>query len=210
MIWEKIYQNYQKGGQPWGSLDEGITTQFIEFVEQSEFTVKSAFDIGVGTGKYLAYLQAKGFTIAGVDSSKTAVQIAQKELGEAAHIVLGDMYAYAIPPQMYDCIFSISTIHHGSKEQIARLIARICGALLPGGYIFITLPTLKAKDSWKTFRDSKKVAPGTFVPTVGPEKDLPHSFFTKREVEQLFSQFKDISIIEDDRQRWIIKGKSYV
>jgi hypothetical protein len=50
-IWDNIYQNYQAGGEAWATLNEDIHPLFKKFLEEEAFSLKSAFDIGCGTGK---------------------------------------------------------------------------------------------------------------------------------------------------------------
>lgn len=57
-IWDKIYKNYQKGGEAWATLSEEIHPLFKQFLSKSNFELKHVLDIGSGTGKYLKILQA--------------------------------------------------------------------------------------------------------------------------------------------------------
>jgi hypothetical protein len=41
----------------------------------------------------------------------------------------------------------------------------------------------------------------------GPEKGLPHSFYTKEEIQKLFSKFKDLQLDLDSHGRWIAQAK---
>lgn len=123
-IWDNIYRNYQRGGRAWGTLGEEIMPQFVEFVEHANFPIESAFDIGVGTGSYLQYLSEKGFKIAGLDNSETAIAMAKERLGKDATIVLANAFDFEIPRGKYDFIFSVSTIHHGFKGRIRETIGK--------------------------------------------------------------------------------------
>ena len=92
-------------------------------------------------------------------------------------------------------VISISTIHHGTKEQVQNLINRIYEAIVENGRIFITVPDFESSKKWNTFKDYEEVTEGTFAPLSGPEKGLPHSFFTKEEVQKLFSKFNNLESI---------------
>ena len=74
-VWESIYKNYQNGGPAWASLKDSLHPDFLKFVEQSDFKIRSALDIGCGDGRYLMFLKQKGFSITGLDSSPTAISI---------------------------------------------------------------------------------------------------------------------------------------
>ena len=205
-IWDNIYKNYQKGGEAWATLSEEIHPLFKQFLDQSNFELKNALDIGCGTGKYLKILQACGFKTSGIDSSETAVEMTKKELGTASSVLCVNMFEFEIPANKHDLIISIATIHHGTKKQIQNLINQIHGALAENGKIFITVPNLEGLKQWNTFKDQEKIAEGTSIPLSGPEKGLPHSFFSKEEVEKLFSNFKNVTLALDVIGRWVIQA----
>lgn len=205
-IWDKIYKNYQKGGEAWATLSEEIHPLFKQFLSKSNFELKHVLDIGSGTGKYLKILQAGWFKTDGIDSSETAVWMTQKTLGDNSIVICVNMFEFEIPKNKYDLVISISTIHHGTKEQIQNLINKIYEIIVENGKIFITVPDFESSKKWKTFKDHEEVAEGTFAPLSGPEKGLPHSFFTKKETQNLFSKFRDVKIELDEIGRWIIQA----
>ncbi|MBD3311746.1 MAG: methyltransferase domain-containing protein [Candidatus Magasanikbacteria bacterium] len=205
-IWDKIYKDYQKGGEAWATLSEEIHPVFKKFLNKTNFDIKHVLDIGCGTGKYLKFLQAGGFKTDGIDSSETAVQMSKRLLGSDSNIIHANMFEFDIPKNTYDLIISISTIHHGTKKDVQDLINRIYKAIIQDGKIFITVPDYESAKKWETFEKNKKIDEGTFAPQSGPEKDLPHSFYTKKEVQKMFSKFKNLKIDLDKIGRWIVRG----
>ena len=205
-IWDKIYKNFQKGGEAWATLQEDLLPQFINFIKDNNFVNKRALDIGCGTGKYLVYLKNLGFVITGIDSSETAIEMARQSLGKDLDVSCENMFVYEIPTNTYDLIFSISTLHHGLKQEVVELIDQIYNKIIPGGKIFITLPDIESNKKWNTFKDDKEIAPGTYAPQSGPEKGLAHSLFSEHEIRQIFSKFKDLHLEIDKIGRWYITG----
>lgn len=205
--WDKIYRDSKSTGQPGQGIARAVLPQFKDFINHTRFKLESAFDIGFGNGTYLNFLRLAGFTIAGIDSSEAALALAQDLLGAEANLALVDMYEYRAPINKYDLIVSVNTIHHGRKDQVKRLINEVYAALIPNGWAFITLPTLNSKKIWPMFKGTVICPDGTLMPQQGPERGVPHSVYTKAEVEKLFFNFKSPSIIEDDRQRWIITAQ---
>jgi len=205
-IWDKIYKNYQKGGNAWATLSEEIHPLFKEFLDQSNFELKNVLDIGCGTGKYLEFLKLKGFKTDGIDSSETAVEMTKKTLGDDSEILHVNMFEFAIPKNKYDLVISISTIHHGTKGQVQNLINRIHEAIIKRGRIFITVPDFESSKKWNTFKNHEKIDERTFSPLSGPEKGLPHSFYTKEEAKKLFSMFRDLQLNLDDHGRWVAEA----
>ncbi len=205
-IWDNIYKNYQNGGEAWATLSEEIHPLFKQFLNQSDFIFKYVLDIGCGTGRYLKILQAGGFKTDGIDSSETAIEMSKKELDNNSKISCIDMFEFEIPKNKYDLIISISTIHHGTKKQIQILINRIYEAIIESGKVFITLPDFESSKKWNTFKNNEEVAKGTFLPLSGPEKGLAHSFYTKEEIQKLFSNFKNLQLDLDSHGRWIVRA----
>jgi len=118
------------------------------------------------------------------------------------------MYEYVAPLCSYDLIISIAAIHHGLKKEVRNAINNIYKALIPGGRFFITLPDNEGNSHWTMMVNHKEIEPGTRIPLSGPEKDLPHSSFTKDEINEMFSDFKNIDMqLLADRGRWIITGE---
>ncbi|PIT90632.1 MAG: hypothetical protein COU22_01115 [Candidatus Komeilibacteria bacterium CG10_big_fil_rev_8_21_14_0_10_41_13] len=205
-VWDNIYKDYEQGGQAWATLSEDIDPLFRQFLEEASFSVKKALDIGCGTGKYLKLLQSLGFKTDGLDSSQTAVKMTKELLGDQSDIQVANMFELELPANEYDLILSVSTIHHGLKSQIEELVGKIYQSLVSGGYIFITLPDFSSSKKWNTFKDHEQLAEATFAPLTGPEKGLPHSFYEKPEIENLFSDFNDLQLNLDGIGRWFIRG----
>lgn len=204
--WDDIYKEYQQGGEAWATLSEGIDPRFISFIAKESFSKKKALDIGCGTGKYLLFLEQQGFQVTGIDASPTATEMTKQVVSKEAIIYCENMYTFDYPQDNYDLVLSISTLHHGYKEQVQATVQRIYKSLVQGGKVFITLPNIEASKSWKTFKDQTELAAGTYAPNTGPETGLPHSFYTEQEVRDLFSAFQNIRLELDSIGRWFIIG----
>ncbi len=205
-IWDSIYKKHQKGGVAWTTLAEEVHPLFKQFLNQSSFEHKYVLDIGCGTGKYLKFLSSNGFKTDGIDSSKTAIEMTKEILENESKIFYHDMFTFKIPKNRYDLVLSISTIQHGTKDQIQKLINKIHETIIKDGKIFITVPSFENCKKWHTFDDREKIEKGTFIPLSGPEKGLPHSFYTKKETQALFSEFKNLKLDQDEIGRWIVRA----
>jgi len=207
-IWDKIYKNYQKGGEAYATLSGDLIPEFLEFIEINDFKVRSVLDIGCGNGRYLVFLKNLGFKTTGIDSSPTAVEMTKASLKDDSDIQCLNMYEYTPFAARYDLIISIAAIHHGFKKQVRDLIKRIYVSLLPGGRFFTTLPDNEGSTHWTTMIGHEEIEPGTRVPVSGPEKDLPHSSFTGEEIREMFSDFKNINLqLLADQGRWIVTAE---
>jgi len=162
--------------------------------------------IGCGTGKYLKILQAGGFITDGIDSSETAVEMTKKALDENSTIACVNMFEFDIPMNRYDLVISISTIHHGTKEQVQNLINRIYEAIVENGKIFITVPDFDSAVTKGYVSNDQCLGDGTYAPKSGLEKGLPHSHYTKEEAQKLFSKFRDVKLELDEIGRWVAQA----
>jgi len=139
-VWDKIYRNYVKGEVYWVLKSDSIMPDFKSYVEKSTFSVKEALDIGCGRGQYLKYLEELGFSVSGIDSSPTAIDLSKAILSAKANVAVADMFRYEIPKDKFDLIVSISAIHHGGREEVNNVINRVISAIRPNGKIFIIIP----------------------------------------------------------------------
>jgi SAM-dependent methyltransferase len=146
--WEGIYQDYLKEKVHPALRSDNILAEFKDLVETSDFSEKVALDIGCGRGIYLKYLEDRGFTVNGIDSSSTAIALCKSILSNTAHLVLADMFDYDIPKNEFDLIFSIAALYHGRKKEVNDLVTKIISSSRPNAKIFITLPVYPEKNIW--------------------------------------------------------------
>ncbi|MFX1553996.1 MAG: class I SAM-dependent methyltransferase [Promethearchaeota archaeon] len=171
--------------------------------------IRRVLDLGCGTGRHLIYLSKKGFEVYGMDASPKALEIAKKwltEENENIELKLHRMeHKFPYKSEFFDAIISIQVIHHNLMKNIILTIKEIYIILKSKGIIYITFPRLGggAKiDNWEL----KKIEKGTYIPQAGPEKGLPHHFFTLEEINDLFSSFNLLEIYEDPTNHRAILG----
>lgn len=206
-VWDNIYREYLAGGLAWASLRDDIHPSFISFIQESNFPTQYALDIGCGTGKYLKYLQLNGFQTVGLDSSETAITMSRDILANQGELILADMYEYHYPQNTFGLVLSHATLHHGKKKSVARLVEKIYDALMIKGKVFISIPSDECKTNWAMMAECETLEDGTCIPLIGPEKGLAHSFFSKEDVDKVFSRYSNLEITLDEWGRWIITGE---
>ncbi len=207
-IWNDIYNDYLAGGKAWASIGAGLHPHFLALIRNSTFPRKNALDIGCGTGSYLRHLRENGFEVTGLDSSETAIRMTRELLHDQGSLVVADMYDYPYPADCYDLIVSHCTLHHGRKRRVLALLAQVYRALLPAGHVFISLPGSEGRQHWIMMGEHEELEDGTCIPLAGPEKGLPHSFFSRAEIEQLFAAYHDPALSFDESDcRWIITAR---
>jgi len=159
---------------------------------------KNVLDLGCGMGKHSVALAKKGFRVFGLDLVETAAKVAQdwlKKEGLCAEIRVGDIYKkLPYKDNFFDGVISTKVLHHGTLCQIKKLVQELGRVMRPGGVIMVEVPNNRR--GHKRFGGKfKEIEPGLITPTFGPEKGIPHyTFSSKKELADLFSGFKVISI----------------
>jgi 2-polyprenyl-3-methyl-5-hydroxy-6-metoxy-1,4-benzoquinol methylase len=99
-------------------------------------------DLGCGRGHLLSLLAARGFRIAGADSSPGSVRAAQAAVAavEPDRIRVGDPSAIPFEAGAFDVVVLIETIEHVRPEGLTSLLAEVRRVLAPNGALFITTP----------------------------------------------------------------------
>jgi len=162
--------------------------------------VRRILDLGCGTGRHLLYLLKKGFEVYGLDGSPNGLDIAKNWLTEEN--LTSELTCQKIEEKFpykdgfFDAIISIQVMHHNLMKDILFTINEIKRILKPDGFIFLTFALLQSFYVKK--QNMKKVETRTYIPLTGPEKGLPHHFFTIAEIKRVFSAF-DLSEIYIDR-----------
>ena len=78
--WEDVYKNTPLEEIPWRS--ESVSWLY-QLIEEGTIPIGMALDLGCGTGEKTIYLAKNGFTVTGVDISKTAIKHARKFAAQA-------------------------------------------------------------------------------------------------------------------------------
>ena len=171
--------------------------------------VQRVLDLGCGTGRHLLFFLKKGFDVYGLDGSPKGLEIAKNWLNEEnlsaklMHQRIDQRFPYE--NDFFDVIISIQVIHHNLMKDIIFTVKEIERVLKPKGFIFITVALLQAFNLKKWVL--KKVEERTYIPQSGPEKGLPHHFFTIAELKSVFSSFELLEIYIDKTNHRAIFGK---
>ena len=112
-------------------------THYHDFLlRQMPAHVESALDIGCGTGCFARLLASRADHVVGIDLSPNMIRLAQERSTQFPNIRydVADVLATDLPPEAFDCIASIATLHHVPLET-ALLKAK--DALKPGGVLLV-------------------------------------------------------------------------
>ena len=95
-----------------------------------------SLDIGCGTGSFTRLLADCSDRVLGLDLSPQMIQVARERSALYPNIDyrVVDVTTWEFPPERYDCIASIATLHHLPLEE---MLSKMKSALKDGGYLLI-------------------------------------------------------------------------
>jgi SAM-dependent methyltransferase len=154
---------------------------------------QTILDVGCGTGRHVVYFAHHGFSVSGIDHSPAGIALTQSWLhaeGLSAMLCVGDiMEPLPYKDACFDAVISTQVIHHAVLATIKRLIKEIERVLKDEGFVFITVPKLRNQGT-----RFEQIEPDTFIPLDGPEKGLPHHYFTPEELQEVFGNLTVMDI----------------
>lgn len=98
---------------------------------------RQALEIGCGTGRFSRLLARRAERLLAIDLSPQMIRLARERsrLHPNIEFVRGDALAYPLRDNQFDCVATLTTLHHLPAEAVLRKISR---ALKPGG-VFLCL-----------------------------------------------------------------------
>lgn len=106
-------------------------------IEQIPERCQNVLEIGCGTGTFSRLLAGRADRVLAIDLSTQMIRLAREssKLYPNIDFTVGDVMTCHLPDNQFDCIATLTTIHHLPFEPILRKIRK---ALKPGG-IFVCL-----------------------------------------------------------------------
>ena len=105
-------------------------------LKQLPFQCKTVFDIGCGTGEFSRLLAKRADRVLAIDLSPNMIEVAKQRSKQYTNIdfQVADILQWEFPPERFDAIVSIATVHHLSVE---HLLPNLKAALKSGGRLVI-------------------------------------------------------------------------
>ncbi|MEA2053307.1 MAG: class I SAM-dependent methyltransferase, partial [Euryarchaeota archaeon] len=173
--WNSIYEER-------GILQKEASETVIEAVNFFKHErVRRVLDLGCGTGRHTAYLLEEGFQIYGCDSSEAALRIAMATL-PAVDFETCNITSLPYEAGFFDAVICNHVIQHGTIAEIKVAISEIHRILRKGGILFL----VAISTNHPKYLTGTEIEPNTRINTDSVDGDLPHHFFTEKELRALF------------------------
>jgi len=134
--WDDIYKQREWGKYPPEELIRFIARRYYKEPDRKSVKI---LEVGCGPGANIWYLAREGFSVYGIDGSKTAINQANLRLKKEnldAKLTVGDIIKLPYENNFFDCVIDIECIYANTFADSIKIIEEICRVLKPGGNFF--------------------------------------------------------------------------
>ncbi len=119
---------------PDGSTQNNHYHNFL--LRQLRIDCQDALEVGCGKGEFSRRLAERSKRVLALDLSPEMIRIAREQSTRCPNIEfqIADVMSYDLPPEGFDCIASLATLHHLPLREI---LLKMKAALKPGGVLLI-------------------------------------------------------------------------
>ena len=123
----------------WNVYPEVFASRLLRWIERSGAAVRSALDLGCGTGVLCRELAGHGIEARGVDLSEGMISLARSQVPGACFEV-GDMIEYR-SDRSFDLVTCTGDAlnHVSARGDLCRIFENVYAMLTPGGYFVFDL-----------------------------------------------------------------------
>lgn len=156
---------------------------------------KEVLDLGIGQGRNSIPLSKSEFNVTGVDYSTKCLEIC-KHTCPKLNLVQSDIRTFNIEKNKYDLILSRCVLHFLHKNDSYQIMQNIKNNIKSNGLVYIHVFSLEDPKFIKNSRSSdfEILDNNTLHNKIN---DTYVSFFTKKEILNLFNNFKTIYISQE-------------
>lgn len=180
----RIYDEYG-----WNVYAELFSVRLLRWIKDERIPVRSAVDLGCGTGVLCRALADAGFHVTGVDLSSFMIDCARAYGGSVSYFV-DDMVSFR-PAHSCDLVTCTGDAlnHLPSFGLIRRLFSNVFGYLAPGGWlVFDLLDPREAESAEKVELFNEGGRSGTFSIALGQHGAVSLAITVAEDGHPLFSE----------------------
>lgn len=175
-FWESAFKSNDK---MWGENPTDNSRNVLELFQRNK--IKSVLIPGFGYGRNAKVFYDNGFSVSGIEISKTAIERARKYFGNDVTIHHGSVTDMPFDKSHFESIYCYSLIHLLDKVDRLKLIEDCYSQLMPNGLmVFVAL----SKND-KRFGVGDEVRKNTFHSPYG----LTLYFYDKASVKDEFAKY---------------------
>lgn len=136
--WEEVFQKQHWGKYPPEDLIRFVARNYYHAQDRASVRI---LEVGCGPGANLWYMAREGFSVYGIDGSRTAVEQATARLdaecpGWTGDIQVGDIMSLPYADATFDAVIDCEAICCNSFEDSRAIIQEIARVTKPGGKFF--------------------------------------------------------------------------
>ena len=215
-VWEEVFKQQTWGKYP--SLD------FIRFIARNFYQSKDRkslkiLEVGCGPGANLWYMAREGFTVYGIDGSKTAISQARKRLnqecpGWSGELRIGDITELPFDDSFFDAVVDFEAIYCNSFDNSKIIYSELARVTRKGGKLFTQT---FATDCWGDKTGEKAGIHSAWIVSEGPLLNKGYARFTEyEEIEELTGGFStnEVELLtrtmggrKHEVKEWVIIGE---
>ena len=94
-------------------------------------------DVGCGAGRDMLWLEYRGFSCVGLDSSPALAELARRHTGLS--VIEADFESFDFQGMDMDALLLVGALVHVPHERFQMVFSRILSALKPQGHVFLTM-----------------------------------------------------------------------
>ena len=182
-FWEQAFSDKK---EMWGSDPAKSATLTSEFFVNSN--IKNVLIPGVGYGRNAKVFIDAGISVTGIEISKTAIELARKNIGDDVVIHEGSVTGMPYDNRLYEGVYCHALIHLLDKDDRIKLIEDCYNQLATDGWMVFTTITKKAE----TYRQGTLIGKDRFEMFGG----VKMFFYDEESINEEFNNFGLLTIEE--------------
>ncbi|HEC79066.1 MAG TPA: methyltransferase domain-containing protein [candidate division WOR-3 bacterium] len=175
----------KKKSAAWGLRPDLPLEQYADIIPKGK-----VLDLGIGEGRNAFYLAKLGFTVEGIDVSKTAVSKCDRQaekLKLKVKATMCDLREIHISKERYILIICAWVLNFFKRSEIKAIITEIKNGVKKGGFVYVSAFSTSDPSYEIVRKNSKMIEKNTFL--LANTKSYYH-YFEPQEITSYFKNFK--------------------
>lgn len=204
-IWEDVFQKQEWGKYPGEDLIRFVARNFYQAPQRREIKI---LEVGCGPGANLWYMAREGFSVYGIDGSRTAIERAENRLdkecpGWTGQLCVGDILNLPYENDFFDAVIDHEAVSCNSWDDSRRIFSEMVRVCKKNGKIF---SRTFATGCWGE-GTGMRLGHNAWKVAEGPLLDKGYVRFTAfEEIPQLLN---DVNLLEVELLTRTIKERRY-